>query len=58
MPGKSNKITNKQSKNCYLVMDGSNFMYGAFHRTPNGHRMAEEHAKRLEIKNKEKYFVK
>jgi hypothetical protein len=39
-------------------MDGGNFMYGAFHRTPNGHRMAEEHAKRLEIKNKEKYFVK
>ena len=57
MANKPHKTT-KQNKNCYLVLSQNNFMHGAFHRTPEGFKLAEIHAQALEAKNKEKYFVK
>jgi hypothetical protein len=48
----------KYNKNCYLVLSQNNFMHGAFHRNDEGLKLAEAHAKLLEQKNKEKYFVK
>ncbi len=57
MSDRSNKF-NKQAKNCYLVLSQNNFMHGAFHRDDAGLKQARNHAKSLEKKNKEKYFIK